>query len=131
MAKKAAAKRQPPAASERPATRVSATAESPALPAPRPEPGTGRWTFLTNHSHVMILLSRYPSMVLREVAMQVGITERAVQRIIADLEDEGFIEREKVGRQNHYRILTSQRLRHPIEAHCTIGDLLLLINDRL
>lgn len=125
MAKKAALKKQAPAASERPATPV------PATPAPRMEPGTGRWTFLTNHSHVMILLSRYPSMVLREVAMQVGITERAVQRIIADLEEEGFIEREKVGRQNHYRILTSQRLRHPIEAHCTIGDLLLLINDRL
>lgn len=86
-----------------------------------------RWTFLTNHSHVLIVLYHNPSIVLREVASLVGITERAVQRIIADLEEEGFIEREKVGRQNHYRILTDQPLRHPIESHRTIGDLLDLI----
>ena len=92
-----------------------------------PPPHGGRWTFLTNHSHVLILLSRNPSIVLRQVAQLVGITERAVQRIIADLEEEGFIEREKVGRQNHYRILTDQQLRHSVEAHCTIGDLLSLI----
>jgi DNA-binding transcriptional ArsR family regulator len=67
-------------------------------------------------------------MVLREVAMLVGITERAVQRIIADLEEGGYIEREKVGRQNHYRILSDQPLRHPIEAHRTIGDLIGLID---
>ena len=66
-------------------------------------------------------------MVLREVATIVGITERAVQRIIADLEEGGFIEREKVGRQNHYRILSAQPLRHPIEAHRTIGHLVGLI----
>lgn len=88
-----------------------------------------QWTFLTNHSHVLVLLSRDPSLVLREVALQVGITERAVQRIIADLEAGGVIEREKVGRQNHYRILADQSLRHPIEAHRSIGELLALINS--
>lgn len=88
-----------------------------------------QWTFLTNHAHVLVLLAQNPSLVLRQVALQVGITERAVQRVIADLEAGGFIEREKVGRQNHYRIRTSQPLRHPIEAHRTIGDLLALIND--
>ena len=69
-------------------------------------------------------------MVLREVALRVGITERAVQRIIADLEEEGFIEREKVGRQNHYRIRQELHLRHPIEAHCQIGELIDLISRR-
>ncbi len=87
-----------------------------------------QWTFLTNHSHVLVLISRNPSVVLREVALRVGITERAVQRIIADLEAGKIIEREKVGRQNHYRILTNQPLRHPIEAHRTIGDLLQLLS---
>lgn len=86
------------------------------------------WTFLTNHSHVLVLLSRNPSLVLREVALQVGITERAVQRIIADLEAGGIIEREKIGRQNHYRIRAEQPLRHAIESHRTIGELLTLIN---
>jgi len=58
----------------------------------------------------------------------VKITERAVQRIIADLEDGGFIEREKVGRQNHYRIIPERKLRHPVEQHRTIGDLLRMID---
>ena len=89
-----------------------------------------RWTFLTNHSHVLILLSHEPDLVLREVAARVGITERAVQRIIADLEEAGFLERERVGRQNRYRILPDQALRHPIESHRTIGDLVGLIFRR-
>jgi DNA-binding MarR family transcriptional regulator len=89
----------------------------------------GRWTFLTNHAHVLLLLARHPSMVLREVATLVRITERAVQRIIADLEVEGCIEREKVGRQNHYRIIRERKLRHPVEGHRTIGDLLRIIDS--
>lgn len=87
-----------------------------------------RWTFLSNHAHVLIALYGNPDLVLREVALQVGITERGVQRIVQDLEDGGFIRREKVGRKNHYQVLTKQPLRHPLEAHRTIGDLLKLIS---
>ena len=87
-----------------------------------------RWTFLTNHAHVLAILHSDPQLVLRQVAIEVGITERAVQRIIHDLEEGGFIQRGKVGRQNRYRVLTDQPLRHPIEAHRKIGDLLKLIN---
>ncbi len=93
------------------------------------EPDTShRWTFLTNHSHVLILLASNSDLVLREVAATVGITERAVQRIIQDLVADGFIERERVGRKNRYRVLTEQPLRHPIEAHRKIGDLIDLIS---
>ena len=112
-----------------------------ALPADRPKSkrrssveaspagATGiQWTFLTNHSHVLVLLSRNSSLMLREVAQEVGITVRAVQRLIADLESGGIIEREKIGRQNYYRIRTKQRLRHAIESHRTVGELLALIN---
>jgi len=102
---------------------------SPAV-VPTRSAGLGRWTFLTNHSHVLILLSQHPSIVLREVARRVGITERAVQRIIADLEAANFIERERVGRQNHYLVMASQSLRHPIEAHRTIGDLVGIIKTK-
>ncbi|HEY2412565.1 MAG TPA: winged helix-turn-helix domain-containing protein [Pirellulaceae bacterium] len=98
-------------------------------PGDHPEQAGGRWTFLTNHAHVLLLLARNPSMVLREVATLVKITERAVQRIIADLEEEGFIEREKVGRQNHYHIIHERRLKHAVEGHRTIGDLLRIIDD--
>jgi DNA-binding Lrp family transcriptional regulator len=93
-----------------------------------PDSESPHWTFLTNHSHVLIVLSRNPSLVLRQVALQVGLTERAVQRIIAELEAGGVIEREKVGRQNHYRIRVDQPLRHSIESHRTIGELLALVN---
>jgi hypothetical protein len=89
-----------------------------------------RWTFLTNHTHVLILLTQFPSMLLRQVADRIGITERAVQRIIVDLEQAGYIEREKIGRQNHYRILPKHPLRHPIEAHRTIGDLLNMVINK-
>ena len=95
------------------------------------EDSGNRWTFLTNHAHVLIVLHREPSIVLREVALKVGITESAVQRIIQDLEEEGFIQREKIGRQNHYEVLTDQPLRHPIEKHKTIGDLLHLVSEEI
>ena len=87
------------------------------------------WTFLTNHAHVLLVLHADPEKVLREVAMDVGITERAVQKIVQDLEEGGFIERERVGRQNRYRIRKGKSLRHPIEAHRKIGDLLKLITE--
>ncbi len=83
---------------------------------------------MTNHTHVLAVLHSDPQRVLRQVAIEVGITERAVQRIVQDLEEGGFIRREKVGRQNRYDVLTNQSLRHPIEAHRKIGDLLQLIN---
>ena len=86
-----------------------------------------RWTFLTNHSHVLVVLHANPDVVLRQVALEVGITERAVQRIIQDLEAGGFIERERIGRRNRYKVLVGQPLRHPIESHRKIGDLLTLI----
>lgn len=85
------------------------------------------WTFLTNHAHVLVLLSRHPSIVLREVALQVGITERAIQRIIHELEQGGFIRREKVGRQNYYQVKANKHLRHPIEEHCLVQELLDLV----
>lgn len=107
---------------------TAAQTQSESVPAAKPEsPTPSRWTFLTNHAHVLITLDANPDLVLREVAIQVGITERAVQRIVQDLEEEGFIRREKVGRKNHYEVLTSEHLRHAIEAHRTIGDLLKLI----
>jgi len=87
-----------------------------------------RWTFLTNHAHVLAILHSDPQLVLRQVAVAVGITERAVQRIVQDLEEGGFVQREKVGRRNRYHILTKLSLRHPIESHRNIGDLLKLIN---
>ncbi len=88
-----------------------------------PQPG---WTFLSNYAHVIIVLSAQPDLRLRDVAVQVGITERAVQRIIADLTAAGYLTAERVGRCNTYTIDRRARLRHPIEAHRSIGDLVAL-----
>ncbi|MCC5830089.1 MAG: winged helix-turn-helix transcriptional regulator [Phycisphaeraceae bacterium] len=87
----------------------------------------GDWTFMTNHSHVLICLAADPEVRLREVADRVGITERAVQKIVADLEKAGVLTREKHGRRNHYRIQPEQPLRHPVEAHRRVRDLLEMV----
>lgn len=86
--------------------------------------GAGAWTFLTNHSHVLISIARDPRARLRDVADRVGITERAVQAIVRDLEAGGYLERQRVGRRNRYRLDPGQPMRHPVEAGSTVADLL-------
>jgi len=88
-----------------------------------PAPGEG-WTFLTNHSHVLLCLASDPLMRMRDVAEKVGITERAVVRIVGDLERAGAILKTRDGRRNRYTIDLDLPLRHPIESHRTIGELL-------
>lgn len=93
---------------------------APTAPATTPT----EWTFLTNHSHVLIFLNSRPEATQREVAAGVGITERAVQRILGELESAGAITRERSGRRNNYHVNPALPLRHPLESHRTIGDLL-------
>jgi predicted transcriptional regulator len=90
-------------------------------------PGPKAWTFLSNHAHVLIRLAASPDVLLRDVAAEVGITERAVQKILADLEGEGIVRRERVGRRNHYTLDLDKPLRHPIEAHRTVRELVELV----
>ncbi|GAB2686808.1 helix-turn-helix transcriptional regulator [Thalassiella azotivora] len=87
----------------------------------------GDWTFLTNHGHVLVCLARYPDERLKDVADRVGVTERAVQGIVRDLEDGGYLVRERVGRRNRYVLAPDARLRHPLEEHVTVGALLDLV----
>ena len=82
------------------------------------------FTYLTNHTHVLVALDANPEARVRDLALTIGITERAVQRIIADLEAVGVLERQRKGRRNHYRILRESRLRHTLESRCTVGGLL-------
>jgi predicted transcriptional regulator len=91
-------------------------------PAPLVDDGT--WTFLTNHSHVLICLARDPQLRLRDLAEQVGITERAVQGIVKDLEAAGCLTRHREGRRNRYDIVTDRPMRHRVERQHVVGDLL-------
>ncbi|MBB5234068.1 helix-turn-helix transcriptional regulator [Deinococcus budaensis] len=102
--------------------RTSSSSSAGTPPAERPAEGS--WTFLTNHTHVLLCLAQGEGSTLREVAGRVGITERAVQRIVADLEEAGVLSKVREGRRNRYRIDTSRPLRHPLEAHRSLHDLL-------
>ncbi|TFD04709.1 MarR family transcriptional regulator [Cryobacterium sp. TMT1-66-1] len=82
------------------------------------------WTFLTNHAHVLLCVADNPNVWLRDVAVQVGITERAAQRIVTELEEAGYLERERNGRRNLYRLNTAMPLRHPLDRDHRIGELL-------
>ncbi|MDX1653638.1 MAG: winged helix-turn-helix domain-containing protein [Candidatus Competibacteraceae bacterium] len=86
-----------------------------------------QWTFLSNHAHVLICLAENPTRTLREVAGRVGITERAVQRIVTDLEHGGVLTRHREGRRNRYELNPRVRLRHPVESHRSVGDLLEMV----
>ena len=88
------------------------------------------WTFLTNHSHVLYCLSETPELVLREIAEKVGITERSVQRIVRELEQEGFLEKERVGRRNRYKLILKRELRHKLEKHTTIEDVINVLQGK-
>ncbi|MEE4174759.1 MAG: winged helix-turn-helix domain-containing protein [Xanthomonadales bacterium] len=87
-----------------------------------------KWTLFSNHGHVLVVLSRDPDARLRDVAQIVGITERAVQKIVRDLQNGGFVTVTKHGRRNRYRLRQNQPLRHTLEAHCTVGELLEMVN---
>lgn len=96
-------------------------------PKQKTAPAEAAWTFLTNHAHVLLLIAQDPDIRLREVAAQVGITERAVQRIVADLEAETYLQRRRLGRRNQYQVNLERPLRHPVEAHRTVGSLMALV----
>ena len=86
--------------------------------------GMAQWTFLTNHAHVLLCVAENPNVRLREVANLVGITERAAQRIVSELEEAGYLERERDGRRNVYRLKPEMPLRHPLDRDHRIGELL-------
>ncbi len=101
----------------------AASTEAPARPA-------SGWTFFSNHAHVLFCLSADPTMLLKHVATRVGVTERAVLRIVAELEEAGVLQRQREGRRNRYVVIPDARLRHAVESHCTVGELLAVINGR-
>ena len=87
------------------------------------------WTFFSNNAHVLVCLTQTPQPTTREIAIQVGITERAVQRIVTRLVEARVLEVKKEGRRNRYYLDLHQRLRHPLESHRTIGEFLKLIDS--
>ena len=92
-----------------------------------PNINTPKWTFLSNHAHILICLARKGDSRIRVLAVAVGITERTVQIIISDLEDGGYLTITKDGRRNRYTVVKSMPLRHAVESNRTVLDLLKLV----
>lgn len=88
------------------------------------------WTFLTNHARVLILIAENSDIRLRDIAVRIGITERATQRIVVELEADGYLSHEKEGRRNRYSLHPDAYLRHPLENEIEIGQLIDFISSR-
>jgi predicted ArsR family transcriptional regulator len=88
------------------------------------------WTFLSNHGHILIHLHNSPDARVRDIASAVGITERSALSILSDLENEGYIAVERVGRRNHYRINPDKKFRHPLEAQKPLSLLLKIFSPK-
>ena len=93
-----------------------------------PQTETPPWSFLTNHAHVLVAISRDPELRQRDIAHVVGITPGAVTRILSDLEASGCVTHQRIGRRNRYSINRAASLRHPLESSGNVGDLLDAVN---
>jgi hypothetical protein len=89
----------------------------------RPTHTVADWKFITNHAQVLLCVAHDPEIRLREIAQSCGITERAAHRIIADLEEAGYITRERVGRRNRYQFHPEVSMRHPRIEHSLLQDI--------
>ena len=92
--------------------------------------GEPRWTFLSNHAHVLLCVAHTSNTTIRALSDEVGITERAVQRILKDLEVAGYVRKHRQGRRNDYVVDPRRPLRHPLDAHHTIGALIAVLGPR-
>src|SRR4051812_47373598 len=95
--------------------------------APQPQQAPPQWSFLTNHAQVLLSVAREPDIRLREIAEEVGITERAVHRILGELESAGYLSRERDGRRNRYTITRDRPLPDRLARHQSVDDLLRLL----
>lgn len=88
------------------------------------------WTFLTNHAHVLLCVAEEPDARVRDIADTVGVTERAAQRILTELEEAGYLTRTKDGRRNRYTLNPGMRMRHPMDQEHHVGELVDLLSKR-
>jgi len=90
----------------------------------RSESDDHAWRFVTNHAHVLACIANDPSGRLRDIAVTVGITERAVGQIVSELEQAGYLTKTRVGRRNQYEVHGDLPLRHRQHRHHTVGELI-------
>ena len=84
----------------------------------------GAWTLLTGHGHVLVEIARSPYARIRDIAAVAGLTERAVQAIVADLEAAGYLTRTRTGRRTVYTVDPDMIFRHPAQEGHRVGPFL-------
>jgi DNA-binding transcriptional ArsR family regulator len=89
--------------------------------------GGGSWTLLTGHGHVLVEIARNPEARIRDISAAVGLTERTVQAIVADLEAAGYITRRRTGRRTRYTVRNDSQFRHPAQEGLQVGPFLALL----
>jgi DNA-binding IclR family transcriptional regulator len=82
------------------------------------------WSFLTNHARVLQAIAADPTIRLRDIAAQAGVTERTAAQIVGELERVGYLTKTRNGRRNHYELREELLLRHPSHRHRTVGELI-------
>jgi DNA-binding MarR family transcriptional regulator len=87
------------------------------------------WTFLTNHARVLVRIANDPNIRIRDIAGEIGITERTAQQIVTDLEQAGYLTRDRVGRRNLYTLAADAALRHPADSDRDLRTLIALLTD--
>ena len=88
------------------------------------------WTFLTNHGHVLIILSRNPGIRISELADEIGISERQISNILKDLYDSGYVSKMREGRRNRYEISPDAPLRHQTNQDHTVKELIEILGGK-
>jgi len=94
-----------------------------------PDEGGGSWTLLTGHGHVLVEIARNPQARMRDISAVVGLTERTVQAIVADLEAAGYLTRGRIGRRNLYTVNPDSLFRHSAQEGLRVGPLLDLLAE--
>jgi DNA-binding IclR family transcriptional regulator len=95
-----------------------------------PDHPSPHWTFLTRHAQVLLCIADDPTMRLRDIGDQVGITERAAHRIVGELIADGYLSRERQGRRNHYTLRPQLPLPDRVARNQKVGDLLAVLTNR-
>ena len=86
-----------------------------------------KWTFLSNHGRILAYVNEHPGATTQSMANKAGLSVAGVQNILGDLEEEGYLTRTKVGRSNHYRTNPERPMRHRLERHHSVGEVLLAL----
>ena len=87
------------------------------------------WTFLTHHAHILLRVAAHPDATVQQLADVVGISTRSAVKILNDLEADGYLDRQRRGRRNHYVVHPERPLRHPANAAHTVGELIDTLAD--